>query len=79
MCGWRNGPMQSLTYLSICVCVTVVVPCVYVDVCVSTHICHLTHIGITKERYQWINYNTGIILNFASFHKNISFKVYGMI
>ena len=48
---------------------TVVAPCV----------CVCVHIGITKERYQQIHRNTGIIFNFAYFPKNALFKSYGVI
>ena len=60
--------------------VTVVVLCVCM-LCV--YVCPLipaaSHIGITKERYQRILRNTGIVLNFADFPKNASFKSYGVI
>ena len=49
----------------LCVCVCVV--------CESTHI-YASHIGITKERYQQIHRNTGIVLNFANFPNNALFK-----
>ena len=59
--------------------VTVVVLCV----CMCVYVCPLipaaSHIGITKERYQRILHNTGIVLNFADFPKNASFKSYGVI
>ena len=48
--------------------VTVVVLCVCVYVCPL--IPAASHIGITKERYQRILRNTGIVLNFADFPKN---------
>ena len=38
-----------------------------------------SHIGITKERYQRILRNTGIVLNLDDFPKNASFKNYGVI
>ena len=57
--------------------VTVVVLCVCVYVCPL--IPAASHIGITKERYQQILRNTGIVLNFADFPKNASFKNYGVI
>ena len=38
-----------------------------------------SHVGITKQRYQRIHRNTGIVLNFADFPKNASFKSYGVI
>ena len=51
--------------------------------CVCVYVCPLipaaSHIGITKERYQRILRNTGIVLNFADFPKNASFKCYGVI
>ena len=55
--------------------VTVVVLCV----CVCPLIPAASHIGITKERYQRILRNTGIVLNVADFPKNASFKSYGVI
>ena len=64
--------------------VTVVVLCVYMYVCmyVCVYVCPLipasSHIGITKERYQRILRNTGIVF-FADFPKNASFKSYGII
>ena len=45
--------------------------CMYVCV----HHTAASHIGITKERYQRILCNTGIVLIFADFPKNASFKV----
>ena len=59
--------------------VTVVVLCMYVCVYVCPLIPAASHIGITKERYQRILRNTGIVLNFADFPKNASFKSYGVI
>ena len=65
--------------------VTVVVLCVcmYVCMCVCVYVCPLipaaSHIGITKERYQRILRNTGIVLSFSNFPKNASFKSYGVI
>ena len=61
--------------------VTVVVLCVcmYVCMCVCPLIPAASHIGITNERYQRILRNTGIVLNFANFPKNASFKSYGVI
>ena len=38
-----------------------------------------SHVGITKQRYQRIHRNTGIVLNFADFPKNASLKSYGVI
>ena len=59
------------------VTVVVMYVCVYVGVCPL--IPTASHIGITKERYQRILHNTGIVLNFADFPKNVSFKSYGVI
>ena len=60
---------------------TAVVLCVCMYVCM--YVCPLipaaSHIGITKERYQRILRNTGIVLNFVDFPKNASFKSYGVI
>ena len=56
--------------------VTVVVLCVCM--CVCPLIPAASHIGITK-RYQRILRNTRIVLNFADFPKNASFKSYGVI
>ena len=53
--------------------------CMYVCVYVCPLIPAASHIGITKERYQRILRNTGIVLNFADFPKNGSFKSYGVI
>ena len=55
--------------------------CVYVCVyvCMCPFISTASHIGITKERYQRVHSNTGIVLNFADFPKNASFKSYGII
>ena len=47
--------------------------------CVCPLITAASHIGITKQRYQQIHRNTGIVLNFADFPKNASFKSYGVI
>ena len=72
--------MHSEGYCSFPVCMYV---CMYVCMCVRVYVCPLIpaalHIGITKERYQWILRNTGIVLNFADFPKNASFKSYGVI
>ena len=54
-------------YVCMYVCVYV---CVYVCMCVHSYIPAVSHIGITKERYQRILRITGIILNFADFPKN---------
>ena len=54
-----------------------------VSMYVCVYVCPLipaaSHIGITKERYQRILRNTGIVLNFADFVKNALFKSYGVI
>ena len=60
----------------VCVCMCVCV-CMYVCVCVC--ITAASHIGITKQRYQRVHSNTAIVLNFADFPKNASFKSYGVI
>ena len=52
--------------------------CVCMYVCVSTHIYRLTHRN-HKERNQRVHSDTGIVLNFADFPKNASFKSYGVI
>ena len=53
--------------------VTVVALCICMYVCM-TYVCPLipaaSHTGITKERYQRILHNAGIVLNFADFPKN---------
>ena len=53
--------------------------CVYIIMCVCPLIPAASHFWITKERYQRILRNTGIVLNFADFPKNASFKNYGVI
>ena len=55
--------------------------CMYVCMCVCPliHVSSASHIGITQQRYQWVHSNTAIILNFADFPKNASFKSYGII
>ena len=54
--------------------------CMYVSVYVcGTTLSAASHIGITKQRYQRIHRNTAIVLNFANFPKNASFKSYGVI
>ena len=77
--------MYVCVYVCMCVCMNV---CVYVCMCVTVcmyvcmSVCPLipaaSHIRITKERYQRILRNTGIVLNFADFPKNASFKSYGV-
>ena len=51
--------------------------CMYV--CVCPLISAASHIGITQQRYQWVHSNTAIVLHFANFPKNTSFKSYGVI
>ena len=55
--------------------------CMYVCTYVCTYVCPFisaaSHIGITKEKYERVHSNTGIVLNFANFPKNASFKSYG--
>ena len=69
-----EGYCSCPVYMYVCMCV-----CVYVCMCVCPLIPTASHIGITKERYQRILRNTGIVLNFADFPKNASFKSYGII
>ena len=47
--------------------------------CVCPLITAASHVGITKEIYQRIHSNTGIVLNVANFSKNATFKSYGVI
>ena len=54
--------------------VTVVVLCVCMYVCMCVLIPAASHVGITKERYQRILRNTGIVFDFA----DVSFKSYGL-
>ena len=68
--------MRSEGYCSCPVCMYV---CMYVCMCVCPLIPAASHIGITKERYQRILRNAAIVLNFADFPKNASFKSYGVI
>ena len=70
----RRACAARVTVVVLCVCM-----CVYVCVYVCSLIPAASHIGITKERYQRILHNTGIVLNFADFPKNASFKSYGVI
>ena len=66
-----------VTVVVVCVCM-----CVCVCVCMCDHSLVITaasHIGITKQRYQRVHSNTVIVLNFADFPKNASFKSYGVI
>ena len=76
--------MRSEGYCSCPVCMYVCMyVCVYVCMYVCMSVCPLipaaSHIGITEERYQRILRNTRIVLNFADFPKNASFKSYGVI
>ena len=66
--------MCSEGYCSCPVCMYV---CVYVYVCPL--ISAASHVGITKQIYQRIHRNAGIVLKFADFPKNASFKSYGVI
>ena len=50
-----------------------------VVLCVCPLVSAASHNGITKERYQRVHSNTGIVLNFANFPKNASFKRYSVI
>ena len=50
-----------------------------VVLCVCPLIPAARHIGITKERYQRVHSNKGMVLNFDDFPKNASFKSYGVI
>ena len=71
-----------VTVVVVCVCVYVCMcmcVCVYVCVCVCPLITATSHIGITKQRYQRVHSNTAIVLNFADFPKNASFKSDGVI
>ena len=74
----RRACAARVTVVVLCVCMYMYV-CMYVCVCVCPLIPAASHIGITKERYQRILRNTGIVLNFADFPKNASFKSYGVI
>ena len=71
-----NFGILEFWYCSCPVCMYV---CVYVCIFVCPLIPAASHIGITKERYQRILRNTGIVLNFADFPKYASFKTYGVI
>ena len=62
----------------VCMCVCMYV-CVYVCMYVWPLITAASHIGITKQRNQRVHSNTAIVLNFADFPKNASFKSYGVI
>ena len=69
-----------VTVVVVCVCVYVCMClCMCVCMCVCPLITAASHIGITKQGYQQIHRNTGIVLNFADFPKNASFKSYGVI
>ena len=56
-----------------CSCPVCMYVCVYACMCVCPLIPAASHIGIRILR------NTGIVLNFADFPKNASFKSYGVI
>ena len=71
---YSEGKFQILYYCSCPVCMYVCV-----CMCVCPLIPAASHIGITKERYQRILRNIGIVLNVADFPKNASFKSYGVI
>ena len=72
-----------VTVVVVCVCVCVCTVCVCVCMCVCMYVWPLitaaSHIGITKQRYQRVHSKTAIVLNFADFPKNASFKSYGVI
>ena len=57
--------------------------CVYICVCVCVYVCIYVHSYLphhTLELYNRdTNSNTAIVLNFADFPKNASFKSYGVI
>ena len=73
------GIIVVVVCVCVCVCVYVCVyVCVCVCVCVTTHNCRLTHWNHTKG-YQRVHSNTAMVLNFADFPKNASFKSYGVI
>ena len=83
----RRACTARVTVVVLCVCMCV---CMYVCMCVCMYVCMCvlyvcplipaaSYIGITKERYQRILCNTGIVLNFTDFPKNVSFKSYGVI
>ena len=73
---WRACAARVINPQRACAArVTVVVLCV----CVCPPISAASHIGITQQRYQRVHSNTAIVLNFADFPKNASFKSYGII
>ena len=72
----RHACAARVTVVVLCVCMCVCMYiCVYVCMCVCPLIPAVSHIGITKERYQRILRNAGFVLNFADFPKNASFKI----
>ena len=74
--------MRTARVIVVVVCVCMYV-CVYVCMCVCVYVWPLitaaSHIGITKQRDQRVHSNTAIVLNFANFPKNASFKSYGVL
>ena len=72
-----EGYSSCRVCMCVCVCVCM---CVCMCVCVCDHLITATsHIGITQQRYQRVHSNRAIVLNFADFPKNASFKSYGVI
>ena len=53
--------------------------CMYVCMCVHSYLPPHTLESQKIDSYQRILRNTGIVLNFADFPKNASFKSYGVI
>ena len=72
--GYCSCPvcMYVCVYMCVYICVCIYV-CVYM--CVCPLIPAASHIGITKERYQRILRNTGIVLNLLIFLKMLCSKV----
>ena len=70
----RRACAARVTVVVLCVCMCMCV-CMYVCMCVCTLIPAASHIGITKERYQRILRNTGIVLNLPIFLKMLRSKV----
>ena len=67
-----EGNCSCRVCMCVCVCVCV---CMYVWPLITS----ASHTGITKQRYQRVHSNTAIVLNFADFPKNASFKSYGVM